>query len=477
MTDLMQLLWQSLGAASAPDDDGADDGADDDVAKRLRVTGPELVLPSVYDVTGLATAAVAAAALAMAEVWTARGHGSDSVVEVDRRQACAAFRSEALLAPSGWTLPPIWDPIAGDYRAEDGWIRLHTNYAHHRDAALRALGLAPDPTPTRDLVADAVRRWKRADVEAAVVAAGGAAAAMYAIHEWAEHPHGRVAVREPVVRVERGNSPVRPPPMADGGLPLSGIRVLDLTRVIAGPVCTRTLAAWGADVLRIDPPSFPDVPAALPDTTVGKRCAVLDLGSADGKRLFADLVRKAHVVVHGLRPGALAALGLGDGDLRALNPALIITSVDAYGWLGPWAGRRGFDSLVQMSCGIAAAGGDESGSDRPVPLPAQALDHSAGYLMAAAVGRGLARLLRDGAPSTVRTSLVGVANVLMGLPTPGGLEHAPPLWGDADLVPRDTDWGPARGVPCPGLIRVGDRTVRPGWTRPAGPLGRHPAQW
>jgi crotonobetainyl-CoA:carnitine CoA-transferase CaiB-like acyl-CoA transferase len=244
---------------------------------------------------------------------------------------------------------------------------------------------------------------------------------------------------------------------------LGGVRVLDLTRVIAGPLGTRLLAAWGADVLRIDPPGFEEVMGFLPETAAGKRAAFLDL--ATQRDHFLALVRDADVVVHGYRPGALDALGLGHDALRAANPGLVISQHDAYGWDGPWASRRGFDSLVQMSCGIAA----ERGTDRPRPLPAQALDHTTGMVIAAAVCRGLTERARTGTASDIRASLIGVTNLLYEFPDPDALGITRPTFTDADTEPRHTAWGPARAVPIPG--RIGAR--RPHLGLEAGPLGRH----
>ncbi|MDD9371909.1 MAG: CoA transferase, partial [Acidimicrobiales bacterium] len=253
--------------------------------------------------------------------------------------------------------------------------------------------------------------------------------------------------------------------LSHSGRPLAGVKVLDLTRVIAGPVCTRFLAAHGATVLRIDPPGFDEVGALLPETTAGKRAAWLDLSTTAGRNRFLSLVGEADVLVHGLRPGALERHGLGPDEVREANPAMVTARLDAYGWRGPWAARRGFDSLVQMSCGIAAAGMAATGADRPTPLPAQALDHGAGHLLAAAVARALA----SGRAADVTASLVGVANLLIGLPDPAGIGAGEPRWSDEDREQRATEWGPAMVAPMPGELA--------GWPMsldaPAGPLGRH----
>jgi crotonobetainyl-CoA:carnitine CoA-transferase CaiB-like acyl-CoA transferase len=248
--------------------------------------------------------------------------------------------------------------------------------------------------------------------------------------------------------------------------------VLDMTRVIAGPVCTKFLAAYGAEVLRLDPPGFAEVPALLPETTAGKRTAALDLRADADRAIFETLVADADVLVTGLRADALAGLGYGDETLTAINPALIVASLNAYGWDGPWRDRRGFDSLVQMSCGIAAAGALAVGQDEPFPLPVQALDHATGYLLAAEVGRALTRRLTRSAVGRIRASLIGTANLLWSLPRPTS-QPPKPSPGDFELVDTGTAWGSARRVPLPGTIAG----VTPEWQVEAGPLGRHRPTW
>ena len=226
-------------------------------------------------------------------------------------------------------------------------------------------------------------------------------------------------------------------------------------------------------MLRIDPPDFAEVPALRPEVTAGKRTAALDLTMAADRGTFEDLVAGADVLVSGLRADALARLGYSDDTLTALmNPALNLASLNAYGWDGPWRDRRGFDSLVQMSCGIAAAGAARAGRDQPVPLPVQALDHATGYLLAAAVGRALTRRLTQSTASRIRASLAGTANLLWSLPTPSDLP-AMPKPGGFPLTGTLTAWRPARRVPPPATITG----VNAGWQIPAGPLGRHPAAW
>jgi len=466
-SDITARVWGDVGGSA-------------DLLDFVTTGGPRTVLPSHFDVTGLATSSVAAATLAAAE-FLAAGKGTRPLpVTADSRQACAAFAAEGLFTPVGWDLPDIWDPIAGNYQAQDRWIRLHTNYAYHRAVVERVLG-----AQERESVRAAVAGWKAGDLETAVVEAGGCAAVMRTREDWLASPAGAATARAPLVsaaarRLPAGTGAPGRAGGAGGRAPYSGVRVLDLTRVIAGPVGTRFLAAYGADVLRVDPPGFAEVPALLPETTAGKRTAALDLRTADGRAAFEGLVATADVLVTGLRANALARLGYDDGALAALNPALIVASLDAYGWDGPWRDRRGFDSLVQMSAGIAAAGAAAAGAaaagaDKPVPLPVQALDHGCGYLIAAAVGRALTRRLTESVVDRIRVSLIGTANLLWSLPRPGDLGDQPPMpkLTDFRLVDTHTEWGPARRVLVPGKIAGVDAE----WRVEAGPLGRHRPAW
>jgi CoA-transferase family III len=462
--DLVEELWSAAGGSAS------------DLAP-VTLGGAERVLPSVCDVTGFATAVVAAATSAAARVHAMRNETVVGGVRVDRRAASAAFISEVLFTPDGWERPAVWDPIAGDYLAADGWLRLHTNYRYHRAAAEKVLGGGCGGgggwSGDRAAVADEVRRWTATELESAIVDVGGCAAAMHDRAVWIASPAGAACTTEPVSRIETRPAAVPRALTVNDPRPYGGLRVLDLTRVIAGPVATRFLAAYGADVLRVDPRGFEEVPAILPESTVGKRRTALDLTDANDRASFERLLAGADVLVTGLRPGALERLGYDNATIRAANPAIITATLCAYGWDRPWQGRRGFDSLVQMSCGIAAAGAAAAGVDKPVPLPAQALDHATGYLLAAAVGVALERLATSGRTSDIRMSLVGTANALMARPVASGPTGPRPTWVASDTQPTTTEWGPARRVPAPGRIDG----VPAYWTIDAGSLGGDPAEW
>ena len=453
---LAAILAEALAALALPAE----------AAGRLAVTGEE-DLPSCFPVTDLAVAAIGAAGLATAELLGLAG--TPPRVAVDRHLASAWFSPLSSLRPEGWTLPDGFDPIAGDHRAADGWVRIHTHSPRHRAAALAVLGCADD----RQAVADAVAGRPAVALETVILDAGGCAAAMRHGAEWRAMAPGQAVQAAPLIALERGEVLPPPPWSPDPARPLAGIRVLDLTRVLAGPVATRMLAGLGAEVLRIDPPDWEE-PALVPDVTPGKRCARLDLRQPADRARFEALLAEADILVHGYRPAALARLGYDLAARRGRNPRLIDIALCAYGWTGPWAGRRGFDSLVQMATGIAAAGMAWRGAAKPVPLPVQALDHATGYLLAAAAIRGLLARQAEGVAMAARLSLARTAATLAAHagPPPG-----PAFSGlnDADYAPgtERMAWGPARRLRPP--LRIGDAALR--WASPAAALGSSPAAW
>jgi len=428
-------------------------------------------LPSAFAVTDFATASIGAAAVALREL-AGEVSGERAPLRLDRRLAALWF--DRSLVPSGWAVDGLWDAIAGDYATRDGWIRLHTNAPHHRRAALAVLGCAGD----RAAVARAVGAWSSDELEAAVVSHGGCAASMRSIEAWRAHPQGRAVAAEPLVDWLAAPGAPQSPPVWHGwrprpDRPLAGLRVLDLTRVIAGPVATRTLAGYGTEVLRIDPPEW-DEPAILPESTLGKTCARLDLREAADRRVFERLLAEADLLVHGYRPQALEALGWSRATRLWLNPGLVEVTLDAYGWTGPWAGRRGFDSLVQMSAGIAERGMRWKSAARPVPLPVQALDHATGYLMAAAAIRAIADRAAGAAPGCARLSLARTAWFL--IDAAGTAQAGAPVAVEArDVRPEleATAWGPGRRLG--NAAAVG--TIAQRWTRPAGRLGAAAPTW
>ncbi|GAB3623080.1 hypothetical protein GCM10027418_11620 [Mariniluteicoccus endophyticus] len=299
--------------------------------------------------------------------------------------------------------PQGWAPLSGFFETGEGWVRLHANYPHHAAAITRALGVE-----TRDELQCTLRERSALDVEEIVTAQQGIGVAVRTVSEWRAHPHGRATANEPWVAVREGADRPALPPVEDAP-PLAGVRVLDLTRVIAGPTCSQLLACLGADVLRIDPPAMPELLDQHLSNGMGKRSATLDLNVHRNK--LEALVPAADVVLLGYRPGSLTRFGLDPDDLLARHPHLIIASLSAWGTDGPWSHRAGFDSIVQAACGIAA---ECRNHERPGALPVQALDHSTGYLMAAHV----LQLLRNARAGVMRASLLGAARTLLAYPPP-----------------------------------------------------------
>ncbi|SUD46030.1 putative CoA transferase family protein [Pseudomonas fluorescens] len=423
-------------------------------------------LPSTFAVTELACASIGAAGQAIARLLEQQT-GRLPLVCVDPRLASFWFSSS--LRPLGWSVPPLWDPIAGEYACADGWIRLHTNAPHHRAAAERVLGQVAD----RAEMALKVASWNAAELEQAIVDEAGCAAQMRTWQQWQAHPQGLAVNQEPLVAWERFEAAGNTTWLGNVARPLAGVKVLDLTRVLAGPVASRFLAGLGADVLRIDSPTWNE-PGVVPEMTLGKRCARLDLKNTDDRQLFEGLLKDADILFHGYRADALEQLGYNASALQQLAPGLIDVSLNAYGWSGPWRNRRGFDSLVQMSSGIAHAGMQWKQADKPVPLPVQALDHATGYLMAASAIRALAERLSSGHGGSARLSLARTAKLLIeagqDVKQPALREEEP---GDQGLLVEQTAWGAAHRLLAP--VTLAGTPLQ--WDLPAGELGAHRARW
>ena len=390
-------------------------GADLNALINLRLSGEEPALPSSFRVGALAQATIAATGLAAAEIWKART-GHRQRVSVDMRHAAIEFRSERYMRIAGKPPGPAWDKIAGIYGTGDGRkVRVHTNFPHHRDGILKLLGCAYE----REAVQAALLQWDAEKFETAAAQAGMVATMMRSPAEWASHAQGQAVAALPLLDITRiGEAPARRLPAFpedDQQRPLSGIRVLDLTRVIAGPVCGRALAAHGADVMRVTAPHLPGLPELDIDTGRGKLSAAIDLRATDDREWLRTLVREAHIFVQGYRPGGLAAKGFSPEALADTRPGIIAVTLSAYGHEGPWANRRGFDSLVQNASGMNVAEAEALGVPAPKELPAQALDHATGYLMAFGAMIALRRKAEEGGSWHVRVSLAQTGHWLTSL--------------------------------------------------------------
>ncbi|MEU9162641.1 CoA transferase [Streptomyces sp. NPDC048424] len=380
-------------------------GGEPELVRRVRFTGAGDLEEGPLPVRELARSTVSVCGLAAGELAAVRGAGAPGdapPLVVDEGAVATAFVSERHLRVAG-RAPVTFAPLSGFWRTADGWVRTHANYPHHRAALVRALGL---PSATPEALRAAVAGRTAVEVQELAYGAGGLAVAV--AREYGEP--------QPLVECVRpSGARGRTLGAAPSGRPATGVRVLDLTRVIAGPVATRTLGLLGADVLRIDSPGLPEADDAYADTGFGKRSARLDLTSPGDRAVFEGLLAEADVVVSGYRPGALERFGLGAADLLERRPGLVVAELCAWGWTGPWAARRGFDSLVQAGYGIAARCAGAGAGGVPGVLPAQALDHGTGYLMAA----GVLRALAGGGGQRLRFSLAGTASWLVRDLSPG----------------------------------------------------------
>jgi crotonobetainyl-CoA:carnitine CoA-transferase CaiB-like acyl-CoA transferase len=435
------------------------------IENRVTFTGAGSV-PSRYPVTAFASASIAAAGVAVSELLGSAGL-PDAVPTVDRTRSVAWFGR--VNRPIGGWQQAEGNTLTGEYPTADGrWLRMQMNYPQHSVPVLRALDCAPD----RAAVAARIAQLAGQEAEDTLADAGGAVAMARSVDEWAEHPQAAAVAGAPLVDriVDTGEREHTWRPLADR--PLAGIRVLDMTRVLAGPMATRFLASYGAEVLRIDPPGY-DEPRGSVLVTLGKRCARVDAKTPAGRATLLGLLADCDVFVHGYRDGVLERLGLGAEARRLARPGLIEATLTAYGWSGPWRDRRGFDTLVEMAIGMAVENQRWARSDAPQLLPVQALDHGTGHLLAAAAIRGLTHRLATGEGSRWRCSLVGTASHLMasapdGDTRPANLEDAP--W---EKLPVATPRGPAHRLAPPIDIPGAPQY----WDRPGEPFGSASPVW
>jgi crotonobetainyl-CoA:carnitine CoA-transferase CaiB-like acyl-CoA transferase len=434
------------------------------------IHGADPVLRTRYRIGAAGAAALGAMGLAAAELWQLRG-GRTQRVAVNLRAAAASLRSSRYLRIDGQALPPQFDVLGGFYPVRDGWVSIHCNFANHRDAALGVLGVAAD----RAAAEQASRTWNGLALEDAIQANAGCAGFVRSESEWAQHPQAEAVAGQPLLEIERiGDSPPEPLPAAER--PLAGVRVLDLTRVLAGPTCARSLAEHGADVLKITAAHLPDSGLVELDTGIGKLSARLDLRTSAGVDVLRTLARDADVFSQSYRPGALAARGFSPQALAALRPGIVCVSLSAWGGTGPWRERRGFDSIVQSVSGMALASGE---GGRPQLMPVSAIDYVSGYLMAFGTMVALARRARKGGSWMVRVALARVGRWIV----------------DRGTLPDETwrgipeDLTPEELAPFLGETDAPDGRIRylrpivqlsetpPYWSRPPVPLDYHPAVW
>jgi len=446
-------------------------------ARAVEITGgTDPIFPTSFRIAETSAAALAATGLAVSDLWQLRT-GLRQKVAVDRRQATASLRSGHYMKLNGAPVSTERNAVMGVYPAKNGrWSYLHCNFPNHRAAALGVLGVPED----REAVREAVAKWDALELEEAIIAAKGAGGMVRTMDEWAKHPQAAAIASLPLMEIVKiGGSP--PEKLPDGDRPLSGIRVLDLTRVLAGPTCARTLAEHGADVLKISAAHLPNLGYQEYDTGHGKLSAHLDLREPEDVETLRGLVRDADVFSQGYRPGTLGTRGFSPEALANVRPGIVFVSLCAFSHLGPWPSRRGFDTVVQTVSGITARQGELFPGAAPGPqfYPVSAIDYLTGYLMAFGAMVALARRVREGGSWLVRISLAQTGRWLVGwgeVPK-GDLKDVPKEFTSAELerwsVTTDTPVGRLRHLGP--VVRLSETPPR--WARPSVPLGYHEPVW
>ncbi|MCH7714221.1 MAG: CoA transferase [Chloroflexi bacterium] len=446
-------------------------------AGEVKITGgADPLLPTPFRIGETSSAALAAVGMAVSDLWELRT-GRRQEIAVDVRRATASLRSGRYMRFDTAPVSTERNSIMGVYPAKDGrWSYLHCNFPNHRAAALGVLGVPEDPEAVRKAVAN----WDALELEEAIIAANGAGGMIRTMEEWAQHPQAAAIASLPVLEIIKiGDSP--PEKLPEGDRPLSGIRVLDLTRVLAGPTCARTLAEHGADVLRITGPHIPSIVYQEYDTGHGKLSAQLDLREPKELETLKGLVREADVFSQGYRPGTLSSRGLSPEALAELRPGIIYISLSAFGHVGPWSARRGFDTVVQTISGITSRQGELFPGEEAGPqfYPVSAIDYLTGYLMAFGAMVALARRARDGGSWLVRISLAQTGRWLVerGQVPESELKDVP-----KEFTPDEIDgWSMDSDTPAGRLRHLGPvlslSETPPRWARPSVPIGYNEPVW
>jgi crotonobetainyl-CoA:carnitine CoA-transferase CaiB-like acyl-CoA transferase len=438
--------------------------------------GTDPILPTPFRIGEASSAALAAVGLAVSDLWELRT-GRRQEVAIDTRQATASLRSNHYMHLDGAPVSTERNAVMGTYPAKNGrWSYVHANFPNHRAAALSVLGVPED----REAVRKAVAQWDALELEEAIIAAKGAGGMVRSMDEWAQHPQAAAVATLPLLEVVKiGDRP--PEALPDGDRPLSGVRVLDLTRVLAGPTSARTLAEHGADVLKITAPHLPNIGYQEYDTGHGKLSAHLDLRRPEDLDTLLGLIRETDVFSQGYRPGSLGQRGLSPEALAQLRPGIVYVTLSAFSHVGPWSSRRGFDTVIQTVSGITSRQGELFPGAEPGPqfYPVSAIDYLTGYLMAFGTMVALARRAREGGSWLVRISLAQTGRWLVGR---GEVPESELRDVPAEFTPEELErWSMTSETPAGRLRHLGPALrlseTPPYWARPSVPLGYNEPVW
>ena len=443
--------------------------------EQLTLTGPAQPLASSFYIGPAAQASIASAAAAALLIYQSRC-GCVQHATIDSVKS--TLECTALFKIDGVT-PDQWAPLSGLYKTSDGYIRIHANFDHHRDAALASLDLPCGANTTRQQVEHRTLQTTSEQLDAAITRAGGASSVLRTFEQWDRHPQAQAVASMPVIELTKiGDAdPVPLPVMARQSAPLHGVRILDLTRILAGPVCGRTLAAYGADVMLVNSPNLPNIDSIM-DTSRGKLSALIDLQTPEGTTTIRQLLKTTRVLVQGYRPGALGRFGLSAEALAENYPGIITTSLSAYGHSGPWSERRGFDSLVQTATGFNVAEATAFGQTTPKAMPVQILDYATGFLMAFASQIALYKQSVEGGSWHAQLSLANTGMWLRDMGQSLDPLQIEALQIDALQAESQLQVYPSAYGELQAIAHAADFSYTPPqWKIPSSPPGTHPPQW
>ena len=438
---------------------------EDSYLDKISLTGSEPILPSVYK-TGVASqSSITVAAMAAAKIWESRT-GEAQNVSVDMKHAAIAFRSERYLdyesskygsgSHSGMRNHP--DSIHGFYVCGDGgWLQIHANYPAHRSGVLEAL----DSEASAAGVQKVLMNMKALDAEEYLSRKGLPVGMMRTLNEWDHHPQGISVSNLPILEIEKIGDSKKLNFTNDPARPLEGVKVLELTKVLAGPLMGRTLAEHGAEILWLNDPHLDVIDGLVIDMSRGKRPAHLDLNNEKDRKHFINLTRTTDIFIQGYRPGSLGVKGFSPERMAEIRPGIICVELSAFSHLGPWSNKRGFDSIIQTVSGIGREGGKAAGEEGMIHMPCQALDHATGYLGAFGAMIALLRQRSEGGSWLVRVSLAQTSQWLKSL-------------GRLDQVD-------SKDIPDTEVNDYLQKTVSPygrvSFTKPAAQMSKTPAYW
>ncbi|KAL4985171.1 CoA-transferase family III domain-containing protein [Aspergillus falconensis] len=404
--DSVGYIWTTLGLPAAS-------------LSQLLLPGEGLGLPSSFKIAHLAQASIGLSALLAAQIHALRNSIPVPSVTVPLQHAAIEFKSERLYTLAGKPAPSPWGPIGGLHKAADGYVRLHDSFPNHRDGAKMLLGCSPDAT--RDEISAKISAWRAIDLESAAFNSKLVISALRSYSEWDVLPQARAISDFPILLRKLCDGPKGLPATMqslNADKALRGLRVLELSRVIAAPLSGKTLAAHGADVLWVTSPNLPDLPTMDRDFGRGKRTIHIDINEPSGREDLNRLLDDAHVFTQGFRPGSVAAQGFSSDELakRYADRNIICANMSAYGPTGPWSSNRGFDSLIQTCSGMNVSEAEHFGAGEAArPTPCQALDHAGGYFLAAGIMAALYMQATKGGSWEVDVSLAGVMKYLRSL--------------------------------------------------------------